>query len=289
MSTNWPKYFFRDLSLVQKVKFVLTKTLRRIVNDIGKKKHFDSLYEFYLLCKLSGASVSVEKEGYKISHLDRTYFLRKNSSDIDVFIQVILKNEYKFIVDFIKRNKISLETMIDAGANIGLTSLLFGYNFPGIKILAIEPDAGNFKQLKQNIENINELSIEIVNGGLAPYMSWLTPVESFLDNREWSRSFNISEEKNDGICIKGYSVDDLLAISGWEQIDFLKMDIEGGEKNIFVPGSTFYSFLKVVNIIAIEIHDTGELRQEIYTILSDYDYFVIDQGELTIGIKKELG
>jgi hypothetical protein len=43
-----------------------------------------------------------------------------------------------------------VETIIDAGANVGVESMRFRHNHPNAKIVSIEPDAGNFYILHHN-------------------------------------------------------------------------------------------------------------------------------------------
>ena len=48
------------------------------------------------------------------------------------------------------------------------------------------------------------------------------------------------------------------------------------------------SFLDITKIIALEIHDEFDRRDEINSILLDKGFFIFDQGELTIGVKKSI-
>jgi hypothetical protein len=52
--------------------------------------------------------------------------------------------------------------------------------------------------------------------------------------------------------VKSYSVDDLLKIAGSEQIDILKLDIEGAEKELFSDST---DWIEHVSNIVIELHD----------------------------------
>ena len=70
--------------------------------------------------------------------------LRLRTTDISVFEEIIVYSEYQF-----KPSK-SPRIIIDAGANIGLTSVYFANQFPEAKILAIEPEWSNFPYAKKN-------------------------------------------------------------------------------------------------------------------------------------------
>src|SRR5688572_33226136 len=60
--------------------------------------------------------------------------LRKDTSDLAIFDQVFLNGDYD--VDF----KFQPKTIVDAGANIGLFSIIMKNRFPEAKIICIEPD-----------------------------------------------------------------------------------------------------------------------------------------------------
>ena len=72
------------------------------------------------------------------------FYLRIPSFDVVTFEHVFLRQEYRFDA------KTSPRTIVDAGANIGLSSIYFSNRFPGAKIIAIEPEDGNFEMLKRN-------------------------------------------------------------------------------------------------------------------------------------------
>ncbi len=46
----------------------------------------------------------------------------------------------------------SPETIVDAGANIGVTSIYFANRYPGAKIFAVEAEASNFAMLVKNTQ-----------------------------------------------------------------------------------------------------------------------------------------
>ena len=67
----------------------------------------------------------------------------------------------------------------------------------------------------------------------------------------------------------------------------MKIDIEGAERFIF-DNNNDLSFLKKTKIIAIEIHDEYNIREEIISILKENQFLLLESGELTIGINKSL-
>jgi hypothetical protein len=98
---------------------------QRLINSVPKglrRTHFqiDKFYSKGIKITRDNRDIVLE---YSLNNLPFIFSLCKNSSDSLVFEQIILNQEYGVIADFFKKNKISLTNIIDAGANIGLTSI----------------------------------------------------------------------------------------------------------------------------------------------------------------------
>lgn len=170
-------------------------------------------------------------------------FLRTLSSDIHTYKQIFIDKEYEFLA--IKQPRI----IIDAGANIGLSAVYFSQKFPKAKIIAIEPESENFKMLLKNTqpyENIIPIQaalwhksekIELVDAGFGEW--------GFMTNEK--SDFNTKAELVDALTIN-----DIMERFGIDEVDILKIDIEGAEKEVF--GSSG-SWITKVNSIIVELHD----------------------------------
>lgn len=98
----------------------------------------------------------------QISNREIPFFHRGSEDDIGIIAQTFehrqyypnaerfldLELEYEKIV---ASNKIPL--IIDAGANIGTSTVWFAENYPLSHIVSIEPDSNNFKTLAFNVAN----------------------------------------------------------------------------------------------------------------------------------------
>jgi len=110
----------------------------RAFSSYAKVGGFTGLY-YLIKGKISGSPMvlSVNRQDIKFP-LD----LRVPSSDIKSYRQVFLKQQYGFSY------KGQPQVIVDAGANIGLVSILFANKYPNAKIIAIEPENSNFEMLK---------------------------------------------------------------------------------------------------------------------------------------------
>jgi FkbM family methyltransferase len=165
--------------------------------------------------------------------------LRPNTSDMDVFQQVFINEEYEFPLDK------APEVIVDAGSNIGLASIYYSIKYPDAKIIAIEPEDSNFLLLRENIKNYPN----IVSTHKA---LWHTKTRLKISNPLGSKfSFRV-ETADDSQEVISLTMEELMDEYGLSFIDILKMDIEGAEKEVF---SQSLKWLSKVGMIAIELHD----------------------------------
>jgi FkbM family methyltransferase len=171
------------------------------------------------------------KNKYKVAFTDSPTFLMS----ID---ELFIKEFYKFraIKD---RPKI-----IDCGSYIGTSILYFKVNYPNAVIIGFEPDATNYSILKSNIENWNFSDTTVMNAAI-----WINN-ESISFNSVGNMSSRIETdlaENNNKKIVKCVRLNDLLN----EEIDFLKIDIEGAEFAVLKDCS---DNLKNVKNLFVEYH-----------------------------------
>ena len=239
--------------------------------------------------KSLGGVVSYENRLVLVSYKQTQYKLRLGSSDFLVFDQVVLEEEYAPVIKLIKDNIKDLQgfKIIDAGANAGFASLYFSKQFPSSQIISIEPDPSNFTSLKSNID-YNQLGNFVfpLNGGIWGKTCKLNLVNSFRDGREWSLNLEEVHSMEEG-AIDAFSIEDIMKKFNLHSIDFLKIDIEGGEKNLFDHWSIDYSMLKKVKFIALEIHDELADRNFITNVLTQAGFKITEINETTFGVNSD--
>ena len=175
-------------------------------------------------------------------------YLRLNTSDIPTFDQVFINQEYNFATS--KPPNI----IVDAGANIGLSSVYFASRYPESRIISIEPEKSNFELLKKNV---------------APYPN-IIPLQAAL----WDKNEEISlvdpgfgkwgfmtvkkENQEERLCnllhqVPGMTVDRIMQDYSIPRIDILKIDIEGAEREVFHDTSLW---IEKVDVIIVELHES---------------------------------
>ncbi len=145
--------------------------------------------------------------------------------------------------------------IIDAGANVGLSSHYFQALFPESLVVALEPEPSNFEILSYSLkDNPSTLCLE---AGLAGEDRTLAVVDSGLG----SRGFRTTEtgpndgEAQAGAGVPGFSVPSLIAKAREQRpiVPFLiKIDIEGFEQEVFSANS---DWIDDFPLLIIELHD----------------------------------
>ena len=258
-----------------------------VVDDLFRKR-------FYRATGMRSVSILSETEAELIFKLNepgrkeqKFCTRKKKSSDIQVYGQVFVKKEYEALVEKIlaHRKSSDIRFIIDAGANVGFTSLYLQQSFPGAFFLALEPDEKNLEQLKKNFK-LNDLNnTELHLSGLWSSDGWLQINRDADEGKEWSYYVTASAKPTN---LKGISLSTLLDKTEFSLIDILKIDIEGGEKELFSKEETISPVLKKTRFIAMEIHDHLADRQHILSILEKNNFSWFDHEELTIASNQSL-
>lgn len=273
---------FKPRNWLKIVKYSLGS---RLINSVPKgMKHS---YEFVL--DLERKKIQFEKLNkcikfsYPLFDENYSFVIDETSSDSDVFNQIIIEKEYEFVVELISKHDIEVKTIVDAGANVGYTAIYLSHFFKNMQLIALEPNETTFQRLKLNMD-LNSLShVTLHQKGLWNKDTFLKADNSFRDKQAWS--FRLEETSDESKKLfEVTSMNSLMKTHELESVDFLKIDVEGGEKEMFNSDADL-SWLNNVKVIAIEIHDEFECREDIETILKQ-QFNLFYSGELTIGIHK---
>jgi FkbM family methyltransferase len=182
-----------------------------------------------------------DKKHYYVSWVGgKKVLMRKGKTDVLVFKQIFINGEYNF------KFKTDVKTIIDVGANIGLSALYLANRFPQAQIVAVEPEPSNFKLLQKNTEQYP--NIFPLLGGISNQSGQFKIQDSAADH--WAfRLENCEEGKGDG---RMYTMSEVMEQFNMPEVDFLKIDIEGGEASLFQSN---YEWLQKVRSLSIELHD----------------------------------
>jgi len=203
------------------------------------------------------------------------FIIRKGTSDINVFISIFL------LRDLDLQLKMEPKLIVDAGAYTGLSTLFYASKFPRAKIIAIEPEQSNFEILERNTGGIK--NVDRIQAGLWNRDACL----KIIDRQTGKWGFAIKEvsggEKHD---IKAVTIDTILKTSGVQEIDILKIDIEGSEKELFSGDCN--AWIDKVKVIVVELHDRFKegCTSAVLSAINQDKWDKFQKGDKTVFVRK---
>ena len=245
----------------------------------GRIKHkFQRFSSFYSKFGLISAlifefkwSLRLKEILVKVHDYPSAFIIRRFTSDAWCFKQVFIDDDlYNYLPE-------SPNFIIDGGANVGYTAAFYANRYPNATIVAIEPSQSNCEMIKRNCENFN--NVELVQGALWGKNTSLKI--SNPDDHDWG--FVVEEcDPADKDALKSYTISDIIEKSGQDQVDMIKLDIEGAERELF--SSNCDDWLPIVKSMAIEIHGS-EANEIISNAVNKYNFNTWTAGNKTFFVK----
>lgn len=168
--------------------------------------------------------------------------IRFSEDDWLAFQQVFVDEEYRWDGSMPR-------TIVDAGANCGFASLWLASRFPDARLCSVEPHPRLAASLRRTLER-NSVRSTVVESALTPtdgratlFQGALSTAHSLLAGMPLGGSGTVE--------VDTVSMPSLLEKLGWQGIDLLKLDIEGGESAL-LAGSP--AWLQRIGGIVGEVH-----------------------------------
>jgi FkbM family methyltransferase len=171
-----------------------------------------------------------------------TVLLRPGTSDLHTYRQVFVRRDYDF--ELLR----APQTIVDAGANIGLATLWFARRYPGARILALEPEPANFALLAKNTTQFP--NVTAIHGALWKDRGEIQIVDPGYGS--WGFQTRAAAGVSSDGRVKALAVDDIMKDHGLASLDLLKIDIEGAEVEVF---ETAARWIDRVQVLVVELHD----------------------------------
>jgi FkbM family methyltransferase len=200
------------------------------------------------------ASASIEFSG-----ITRQFHFREQTSDEAVVRMVLVNKQYDLtrlaryaeLIAFARRREASglKPLIVDAGANIGATSLYFCVQYPGAEVVAVEPDRENVDLLNRNVAGLN---VEVIRGALSSRPGRARVVD--VGRGHWAyRTESIGGAELAPDTIPHVTINDIYASRAAGFFPFIaKIDIEGSERDLFSDNT---EWVARTPLIIIELHD----------------------------------
>ena len=180
---------------------------------------------------------------------NRKIYLRANTTDTLLAYSLLKKGgEYDFLLDSPYRElSKSAKTVVDAGANVGLFSVMCQSICKQAYFVCVEPEANNYDILNRNMLGSNTCCMK---NGLWNKKANLLVIAR--DTGEWGFVVQEVDNKTEK-TVDALGVIDIMKAEKLKHIDILKIDIEGSEYEVFDDSSE--AWIDKVDCIIVELHD----------------------------------
>jgi FkbM family methyltransferase len=168
------------------------------------------------------------------------YHMRSNDLDHSFLSGIFLRHEY--------RVPVSPRRILDLGGNIGAADLYFHTAFPEAEIVTVEPLPENLAILRRNWQ-ANAIRGKIIAAAVSDRSGEAT---FYLGPADCSSLIARPDIADHSITVKTMTIPEIMEQVGWQHIDLLKIDIEGGEVAVFRDSK---AWANKVDCITGELHN----------------------------------
>lgn len=192
-----------------------------------------------------------------------------NSSDFLVAAQIFRERNYGVI-----EGLPNVRTIIDCGANAGYASAYLLTSYPAARVIAVEPDAENWRFCSQNLRGYGKRATMIHAAVWGSEKRLAITMDR--DDREWGREVK-EVASADCETVSAITMHRLIEQCGGSA-DIVKMDVEWAELDIFAADT---SWLASVRHLAIELHDE-DCKRVFFEAMKSWNYDLKLDNELTV-------
>jgi len=181
--------------------------------------------------------------------------VRIRSDDTRIIREIFVHNVYNNILSSNKISNHGGTVGVDIGAHIGLFSVLAAAKLKHVRIFSFEPLPENYRLLQENI-CINNLEGKVfpICKAISVKAGESLILRTNYDNMSGASMYLRNDHSFPGTKIKVETItlSDIFRICSISHIDFLKVDCEGCEYEIFYSTPTEY--LRKISEMIIEYH-----------------------------------
>jgi FkbM family methyltransferase len=205
----------------------------------------------------------------KVRGIATPVYCRAQGSDFHVLRQVLGHHDAAIRLDHPPK------LIIDAGANVGYSSLLFMSHYPTATIVGIEPDKTNCELFRKNCGA--HPKIRLLEGAVWPRSKTLAITNPEAD--PWAFQVDETSADEQAGLVRGYTIPEIIDMNGGGRVNLLKLDVEGAECALFSEGAE--EWLPRVDVILVELHDhfVSGCRAAFDRLLSNVPHFREQHGE----------
>jgi FkbM family methyltransferase len=134
----------------------------------------------------------------------------------------------------------------DLGTNIGMSTAQLALRFTNAALVGVEMDAGNLEMCRANTAPYGA-RCELVHAAV-----WSSDGEVGYSAGSDTLAFHVEADGAAGNRVRALSLNTLLAERGVDRVDFVKMDIEGAEREVLRENTEWAASVRAIKL---EVHE----------------------------------
>ncbi|MGD9827252.1 MAG: FkbM family methyltransferase [Hyphomicrobiaceae bacterium] len=190
-----------------------------------------------------------------LAGMDMTFRCRPPSTDIPVIFDTFV-GLYHVPLHALRERPV----IVDLGSNIGCTLVHYARLHAGARLYGVELDGANVTLARENLA-LNAVSAEVLHAAIWPHDGEVR----YGGQESWG--LQVAEDGHTGVT--AISMPSLLERFAIETIDFLKVDIEGGERELFAGD---LAWLDRTLSLHVEVHYDASYLQSLQEQLTAHGF-----------------
>lgn len=203
-----------------------------------------------------------------VNDIGRVILVRLNNCDLPLLYDIFCTDECEIRLSWTPK------TVVDLGANIGLTALKLKKQFPSAKVIAVEPDAHTAEVCASNLKHLPDCMVLHRAVGFESASVVCTNPQAQAISRRF-RACNSEASESIGTI----SIGTILAQYECSPPVLIKMDIEGAEEECFQHAD---EWLESVQAVLVEPH-SERIEETIRRTLTKHGFSTRKIGEKIYG------
>lgn len=153
--------------------------------------------------------------------------------------------------------------IVDLGSNCGYTIVHYKHLYPRARIIGVEMDEDNLALARQNVGGLE--NVDLLHGAVS-HREGVASYNKLAKEDAYRIAPPTLGEPSQLKTVTALTIPNLLKQFGLSRVDFLKIDIEGEEVNLFRATSDL-SWLDAVQSLNMEVHAEPAVLQEMLALL----------------------
>lgn len=215
--------------LVSKIIYILyniSALLYLFRSPITKNQKWE-IYKNYLVITIKVLLIKskIIQDKKRITFLNFTVYYKSLSDFYELFCEIFLQNVYFF------KSSSKIPYILDCGSNVGLAVIYFKYLYPESEIDCFEPDMSSVHVLEKNVKENNLQNVNLHKIAVSDKKG---KAKLFSPSRDGASTISslYKDSMQQNITDQIIQIDKLSSYIK-KKVDFLKVDIEGAETNVF--------------------------------------------------------